>query len=113
MQETEDNITRSPLIVYLRVKPQEKSERQERPLIIVDETQSVVRIRHSSTQNSHQEFKFSNIFNQKATNQNVLFEGFSNIIPCLDSGKNATIMVYGITGSGKTHTIFGSRDPRP
>lgn len=52
-------------------------------------------------------YQFNSILGQKSTNKEVFNAA---ILPKLDGaldGINTTIMAYGITGAGKTHTIFG------
>ena len=52
-------------------------------------------------------FQFDGVFGQNSSNDNVFKEA---VLPNLDQvleGYNTTIMAYGITGAGKTHTIFG------
>ena len=63
-----------------------------------------------SHNNRNRKFNFDNIF-QKMTNKDVFehlvkpqLKGFK------EKNKNMTILTYGITGSGKTHTIFGEEN---
>ena len=51
-------------------------------------------------------FSFDRVFDGEATQQSV----FASVRPLVESvinGYNATVMAYGSTGSGKTHTIMG------
>lgn len=49
-------------------------------------------------------FKFDIVYDENKTNQNI----FDDIIQYLSSKRNFICYAYGETGSGKTHTIFGS-----
>ena len=53
-------------------------------------------------------YVFSNVYNQKETSEQIFQESIAEQIKCILQGYNYTILAYGITGSGKTHTVFGS-----
>ena len=57
-----------------------------------------------------QKFKFTGVYGQNIDNSSLFKSGFTNVIKDLDKGLNVTLMVYGITGSGKTYTMFGKED---
>lgn len=52
-------------------------------------------------------YQFNAIFGQKATNEDVFKVAVAPKLGGVLEGINTTIMAYGITGAGKTHTIFG------
>lgn len=57
-------------------------------------------------------FQFDRVFGPKATQLDV----FSQVRPLVESvlaGYNATVLAYGSTGSGKTHTIMGCSGTDP
>lgn len=70
---------------------------------------------HKNAQRNHtlaiQKFKFSNIFIPK-TAQAELFE--ATTVPmldeCLNMENNCLLFTYGVTNSGKTHTVQGPRN---
>lgn len=42
--------------------------------------------------------------------QDQIYEKSSHLVNSVFEGHNATFLAYGQTGTGKTHTIFGSKD---
>lgn len=53
-------------------------------------------------------YKFDKVFPPKVHNSDIFKEVIENEVQKSLQGFNTTIMVYGVTGSGKTHTIFGN-----
>ena len=47
------------------------------------------------------------MFGEKTSNQDIFEQTLSAKIDESFEGKNLTVLTYGISGSGKTHTIFG------
>lgn len=54
-------------------------------------------------------FSFSRVFSPSST-QAAVFEEVEDLVVSVLSGYNACIMAYGPTGSGKTHTMEGTRE---
>ena len=52
-------------------------------------------------------FFFDQIFDEENNNKDVFDKSIKPMIDNLIEGYNSTILAYGITGTGKTHTIFG------
>ena len=52
-------------------------------------------------------FFFNNIFTEKNNNKDVFDISIKPIINNIINGYNSTALAYGVTGTGKTHTIFG------
>lgn len=52
-------------------------------------------------------FTFDEVFDEKATNIKVFDKVGKQLILNLVNGYNSTALAYGVTGTGKTHTIFG------
>lgn len=54
------------------------------------------------------QFEFSNVCDQKSTQQEIFDKTASNLIgPFMSGAGNVAIISYGQTGSGKTHTMVG------
>lgn len=53
------------------------------------------------------DFQYDNVFDEDAT-QDDIFSYSKDLIDSVLHGYNATIFAFGMTGSGKTHTIAGS-----
>ena len=52
-------------------------------------------------------YNFDNIFTEKNNNKDVFDLAIKPIINNVINGYNSTALAYGVTGTGKTHTIFG------
>lgn len=56
------------------------------------------------------EFKFDHVFQPQVSNQEVYDKVVKNSIDQLMDGFNATVFAYGMTGSGKTYSMSGTRE---
>ena len=103
----------SSIRVALRIRPEVEDASDERSegtrgncLGVNDKTVSIRRHkRDGSSEISHQ-YTFDNVFDEDATQDEV----FSNVKDLVDDGLkgfNVTVFAFGMTGSGKTHTISG------
>ena len=52
-------------------------------------------------------YVFNDIFTEKNNNDNVFDVSIKPMINNVINGYNSTCLAYGVTGTGKTHTIFG------
>ena len=52
-------------------------------------------------------FVFDNIFTESSNNKDVFKESIKEMIDKVLQGYNSTALAYGVTGTGKTYTIFG------
>ena len=52
-------------------------------------------------------YDFDCIFQEGNTNEQVFSKTVSPLLPSILEGYNATCFAYGMTGSGKTHTMLG------
>ena len=59
--------------------------------------------------NEKKDYLLDYIFNQD-TDQNDIFKEISPIVKSLFNGRNACVISYGATGTGKTYTIQGNRE---
>jgi hypothetical protein len=55
-------------------------------------------------------FVFNGVFGEHFDNKSVFSESVQPNLDYLINGYNATFFAYGMTGSGKTHTIFGNNN---
>ena len=53
-------------------------------------------------------YQFDNIFDKNADNKQIYEKLIRPKLGGLFEGMSFTVIAYGISGSGKTHTIFGS-----
>jgi kinesin family protein 23 len=55
-------------------------------------------------------FKFEHIFSSQSSQNEVFDHVAYPLVENLLKGKNGVLFTYGVTGSGKTHTLSGSHD---
>ena len=53
------------------------------------------------------QYEFDEIFTESENNLDIFNHSIKPLIIQILNGFNSTILAYGITGTGKTHTIFG------
>ena len=53
-------------------------------------------------------YAFDKVFSAKDSNLDIYQECIDSVIDGALEGFNTSIMLYGVTGSGKTHTVFGN-----
>eukprot|EP01084_Bolivina_argentea_P273276 465452_1 len=93
------------LEVFLRIRPTHESKLSTAEYTLSNENKS---IRLSSpNQSDIRNYSFDYIFDQNTTNTQVFDKIGKIAINRFLSGYSNLIFSYGITGSGKTHTIFG------
>lgn len=84
--------------VAIRAKPSDTFLRD--PWFLTNDT-----IQH----NEIGEFKFDHVFHPSVSNYEVYDKVVKNLIKQLMEGYNATVFAYGMTGSGKTYSMSGSK----
>ena len=57
-------------------------------------------------------FKFNSVIPENSTNSETFKECIKPHLPNLLQGFNLSVLCYGVTGSGKTHTMFGEEGDR-
>lgn len=57
--------------------------------------------------NGKKSFQFDKVYEESSKNQEIYETSVKPMLDSIFQGFNATIFAYGITGSGKTHTMFG------
>ena len=62
---------------------------------------------HQSGEDGSHSFLFDQIFSDEQTNLDVFTSVLQPLIPQLLDGYNVSCFAYGMTGSGKTHTMLG------
>lgn len=55
----------------------------------------------------HGDFKFDQVFGPQCDNLNIFHQVGADLVDKLFDGFNATLIAYGMTGSGKTYTMLG------
>ncbi|CAF1663250.1 unnamed protein product [Adineta ricciae] len=95
-----------PIVTGIRLRPflERESAIDDTPAVQIFENNVIC------TQNSRpQIFKFTNCFDASSTNKYVYDGMILDIqLSFIDIGYNTTVLAYGQTASGKSHSIFGS-----
>ena len=121
-----------PFKVYVRIRPFLPKEYQQQKLRRINSTSLITNFQfqnNSSTQNlqsifivnnktlyvidpkhnysQEKQYFFNKIFTEKEKNNYVFDIAIKPTINNVINGYNSTTLAYGVTGTGKTHTIFG------
>lgn len=70
---------------------------------------TIVRIPNPKNEAEMFSFQFNNVYEQDATQQDVFDNEVAPTVKHLFNGLDVTIFVYGVSGSGKTHTMRGGK----
>ena len=104
-KETPVNESNENIKIFLRVKPQPSNHSSTIRIINQNQVEIVPPI--FSTQQDRV-YNYQQVFKPETSNmevfQNSMIEPINNLL----SGYNAALFVYGMTGAGKTHTMFNS-----
>ena len=73
--------------------------------VVNNKTLYVIDPKHNYSQ--EKKYCFTKIFTEKEKNVDVFELAIKPTINNIINGYNSTILAYGVTGTGKTHTIFG------
>lgn len=74
---------------------------------VEENTLYVVDSEYKSIDRKYRPHRFNGIFSERMSNVEVYEKSVHTQVDKLLQGYNSTIFTYGITGSGKTYTVFG------
>ena len=74
---------------------------------VVNNNKTLYVIDPKHTSSIEKKYCFNKIFTEKEKNKDVFETAIKPIINNVINGYNSTTLAYGVTGTGKTHTIFG------
>ncbi|KAK1061046.1 hypothetical protein LTR74_011387 [Friedmanniomyces endolithicus] len=102
--------------VVARIRPLLKAE-IERDVIVdaarapgeAEDKTSVVRIPNPKNDSEAFSFQFNSVYGQEATQAQLFDNEVSPTVKHLFKGYDATLFAYGVTGTGKTHTMRGGK----
>ena len=105
-----------PVLTYLRIKPINEDGKERCMKAVSDNVLLVQPSKDSVTYKNNQrgtcefpqQFLFSHIFGQEATQKNVFEEISPDLLQDFFAGHDCLLFSYGVTNSGKTHTILGT-----
>lgn len=96
--------------VAARIKPVEPQE--EHFKVVLNKNRKELHIEtHKQLYNSKaKNFSLNSIFPEDTSNESIFDELVRDKLDILKKNCNISLMAYGATNSGKTYTIFGSKD---
>jgi len=105
-----------PVLTYLRIKPipQDGKEKCMKPtssnVLLVQPSKDSITYKNNQrgTCEFPQQFLFSHIFGPEASQKNVFDELSPDLLQDFFAGHDCLLFSYGVTNSGKTHTILGT-----
>ena len=116
-QQIQDDPEDEAFKVFVRIRPllakermSQGSKNNSRIVQVVDEGESSNKLYVSELDyigRGERSYTFDNIFNESSNNQQVFETTVSPLLHSILEGYNATCFAYGMTGSGKTHTMLG------
>lgn len=101
--------------VVARVRPQQQKELDEDVIVSTagssDDSPHPTEIKIPNPRNEKETFtfQFSSVYNDLATQQQLFDNEVAPTIKHLFGGFDVTIFAYGVTGTGKTHTMRGGK----
>lgn len=96
--------------VFSRIRPFRIGEDDTTTPIVANDPYKL-RYRHTSNSKTRKlDFNFDYIFKDDSTQTDVFDKIGKPHVDKFVSGYNGCIMAYGVTGSGKTHTLFGTEE---
>ena len=81
------------------------SEKDKIQMIKIDK--NILYLEDIKNHKNNKIFTFDNIFPETSNNENIFNDAIKPMIDKIINGYNATTLAYGVTGTGKTYTIFG------
>ncbi|MCJ1331525.1 hypothetical protein MMC10_008216 [Thelotrema lepadinum] len=93
--------------VVARVRPLLKAELDKDTIVSADGP--VVRIPNPKNESENYSFQFNSVHTSEATQQELFDKEVAPTVKHLFNGFDVTIFAYGVTGTGKTHTMRGGK----
>nr|XP_045596708.1 kinesin-like protein KIF23 [Procambarus clarkii] len=111
-QTTDGKNDKDPVEVSCRIKPLDNVEK-EQCIIALDSrtiklTPPATSFAFRNGNGKEQYYKFQHVFNSKASQKQLFDQVAKPLVADLLQGKNSLLFAYGVTGSGKTHTMQGT-----
>jgi hypothetical protein len=97
----------APVCVCLRLRPMTKLERNRRSKSCIEVHEGGREFTVDSPLDGEYDFCFDHVFDVESNQEDVYETVGAPIVDQLLGGVNCAVMVYGLTGSGKSHTLAG------
>lgn len=98
-----------PFQVYARIRPLNQKEIQlssgKIGVNVIDS--STLAVGDAEVRETY--FQVDEVFGEDVTNEEIYEKKLQDVVHTFLNGINSTILAYGITGAGKSHTMFGSQ----
>lgn len=126
-QTDENNKNTAKIKVFIRIRPIPNEKIEKAPeyhhLKLKKDVKSIINLKKNEdyskitvinpclqVQDSRKEkkYEFQHVFSEEERNKSISNKIVPELVNNLLDGFNSTIISYGVTGSGKTHTMFGS-----
>ncbi|KAL4875823.1 P-loop containing nucleoside triphosphate hydrolase protein [Aspergillus karnatakaensis] len=93
----------------LSSKADRRSSRETSKLAALRDRDTLVRIPNPKNENEEYSFQFNAVYDANASQQELFDAEVSPTIKHLFNGFDVTLFTYGVTGTGKTHTMRGGK----
>ncbi|CBF75533.1 hypothetical protein AN3721.2 [Aspergillus nidulans FGSC A4] len=90
-------------------KAERESSQATSKLAALRDRDTIVRIPNPKNENEEYSFQFNAVYDAKVTQQELFEAEVSPTVKHLFNGFDVTIFAYGVTGTGKTHTMRGGK----
>ncbi|KAB8229747.1 kinesin family protein [Aspergillus alliaceus] len=87
----------------------EKQSSQDRKLSALRDRDTIVRIPNPKNENEEYSFQFNAVYDADASQQELFDAEVAPTVKHLFNGFDVTLFAYGVTGTGKTHTMRGGK----
>ena len=105
--EPDEDIGPAPIAVYLRLRPMTKLELNRRSRSCIEVHEGDREFTVDSPLDGEYDFSFDHVFDVDSSQEDVYETVGVSIVDSLLQGINCSVMAYGLSGSGKTHTLTG------
>ncbi|KAF2101715.1 kinesin family protein-like protein [Rhizodiscina lignyota] len=100
--------------VIARIRPPGKAELEKDTIVTVDSANddtnpNILKIPNPKNEAELFSFQFNSVYDQHATQQQLFENEVSPTVKHLFGGFDVTLFAYGVTGTGKTHTMRGGK----
>ncbi|EQC39604.1 hypothetical protein SDRG_03037 [Saprolegnia diclina VS20] len=93
------------MLVAVRLRPKLASEAHELDAVTVRGEK--LQLLHAPWTRLHTSYQFDHVFRASASNADIYAVFLAPVVASVVGGNHATILAYGQTGTGKTHTMLG------
>ncbi|KAL4910762.1 hypothetical protein BDW74DRAFT_184488 [Aspergillus multicolor] len=90
-------------------KEEKKSSKEPSKLAALRDRDTLVRIPNPKNENEEYSFQFNAVYDAEASQQELFEAEVNPTVKHLFNGFDVTLFAYGVTGTGKTHTMRGGK----